>query len=108
MTVFLFELGIHFAKSPVAVRSRIVRIAASREGVLACVDAVYYSVPLVVARWASRKATPKGVLVLAFFSLASRGSVVRSPWSKYLAVPSHLPKVEEGYYMLYSVASYDC
>ena len=49
----------------------------------------------------------RGFLFWRFF-LASRGSVLRSPWSKYLAFPSHLPKVEEGYYMLYSVALYDC
>jgi hypothetical protein len=32
MTVFLFELGIRFAKSPVAVRGHMVRVAASRVG----------------------------------------------------------------------------
>ena len=67
MTVFLFELGIRFAKSPVAVRSRIVRVAASKGGESGDWGALFCSAPLVMARWASRMATPKEVLVSAFF-----------------------------------------
>jgi hypothetical protein len=66
-------------------------------------DTVSFSVPLVVARGASRVVTPKGFLIWRAF--------LGEPWVRFavslvevLSRSGHLPKVEEGDCMLCNVA----